>query len=224
LQPSKSLIVSDSKSERIYEKNHVTDLSNHSRLAVGRNRDATHPNKSLSILMQQIQDGTLDGIDISTHKYARVPVSSAKQKSAQLQRPTASKYLDNVQLQDTRGGSRQSDERPANKESVMVSHRQGQRIHCSGPLLHPSANIEDLLQKHEQQIQQAVRRAHHGKREALSNKSSHPGKQPVDHRAWVSTGKGNKESPYFKGKGSKELSDLKGGPTAKVTNFRQKVM
>lgn len=206
------------------KKSHVTDLSNHSRLAVGRNRDTTDPHKSLSTLMQQIQDGTLDGIDIGTHEYARAPVSSTKQKSAQLQRPSALKYVDNVQLQNTRVGSRQSDERPANKESDMVSHRQGQRIHCSGPLLHPSANIEDLLQKHEQQIQQAVRRAHHGKREALSNKSSLPGKKPVDHRAWVSSGKGNKESPYFKGKGNKELSDLKGGPTAKVTNFRQKVM
>lgn len=140
-----------------------------------------------------------------------------------MQRPKALKYVDGVQLQDTHGVDRKSNERLATKEPAMGSHRQGQRIHCSGPLLYPSANIDDILQKHEQQIQQAVRRAHQGKREALSNKSSLPGKKPVDHKDWVSTGKGNKELPYYKGKGNKESSDFKGGPSAKVTNFRQKV-
>jgi serine/threonine protein kinase len=223
LQPSKALIVSDSKSEKMYGQNHVADLSNLSRPAVGRNCDATGMHQSLSSLLQQIQDDTLDGIDIGTHEYARLPVSFAKQKSAQLQRPTAFKYVDGVQLKDTHGVNRKSDERLASKEPVMGSYHHGQRIHCSGPLLHPSANIEEILQKHEQQIQQAVRRQHHGKREALSNKSSLPGKKPVDHKGWVSTGKGNKELPYFKGKGNKELLDFKGGPTAKVTNFRKKV-
>ena len=32
-------------------------------------------------------------------------------------------------------------------------------IHFSGPLLHPSSNLEDILGQHERQIQQAVRRS-----------------------------------------------------------------
>lgn len=33
------------------------------------------------------------------------------------------------------------------------------RIHCSGPLMPPGGNIEDILKEHERQVQQAVRKA-----------------------------------------------------------------
>lgn len=39
----------------------------------------------------------------------------------------------------------------------------GDRIHLSGPLLHPSKDLEQMLKEHDRRIQDAARRAHHEK-------------------------------------------------------------
>lgn len=95
------MIVPNLKSKRIYGQIHVANLSNLSRLIVGRNYDATNKHKCFSSLLQQIKDDTLDAMEIGTHEYSRFLVSSARKKSAQLQRPTSLKFLDGVQLKGT---------------------------------------------------------------------------------------------------------------------------
>jgi hypothetical protein len=42
---------------------------------------------------------------------------------------------------------------------VQVNGAKKNRIHYSGPLMPPGVNMEEILREHEQQIQQAVRRA-----------------------------------------------------------------
>lgn len=41
----------------------------------------------------------------------------------------------------------------------LILAKQADRIHFSGPLLHPSANLDHILGEHERQVQQAVRRS-----------------------------------------------------------------
>ncbi|KAL6961940.1 [pyruvate dehydrogenase (acetyl-transferring)] kinase [Sarracenia purpurea var. burkii] len=50
------------------------------------------------------------------------------------------------------------DEPPSGKDSrVYVPNKS--RIHCSGPLMPPGGNMEDMLKEHERQIQEAVRKS-----------------------------------------------------------------
>ncbi|CAA0394404.1 unnamed protein product [Arabidopsis thaliana] len=53
---------------------------------------------------------------------------------------------------------------PSHKEDVAVQTtttyvRKKNRMHCSGPLMPPGGNIEDILKDHERQIQEAVRKS-----------------------------------------------------------------
>ncbi|MBA0837351.1 hypothetical protein Goarm_009516 [Gossypium armourianum] len=50
-------------------------------------------------------------------------------------------------------------DRASNKDQASVYTAKKNRIHCSGPLMPPGGNIEDILKEHERQIQQAVRKA-----------------------------------------------------------------
>ncbi|KAF7124524.1 hypothetical protein RHSIM_Rhsim12G0004600 [Rhododendron simsii] len=49
------------------------------------------------------------------------------------------------------------DEGMSGKDRVYVPNKS--RIHCSGPLMPPGGNMEDMLKEHERQIQEAVRKA-----------------------------------------------------------------
>ncbi|KAE8684441.1 putative serine/threonine-protein kinase [Hibiscus syriacus] len=51
------------------------------------------------------------------------------------------------------------DDRASNKDQASVYVPKKNRIHCSGPLVPPGGNIEDMLKEHERQIQEAVRKA-----------------------------------------------------------------
>ncbi|PSS31830.1 Serine/threonine-protein kinase [Actinidia chinensis var. chinensis] len=53
--------------------------------------------------------------------------------------------------------SKQDDRMSAKDSRVYVSKKS--RIHCSGPLMPPGSNMEDMLKEHERQIQEAVRKA-----------------------------------------------------------------
>ncbi|GAV84971.1 Pkinase domain-containing protein [Cephalotus follicularis] len=55
------------------------------------------------------------------------------------------------------------------KESAMGYVPKKNRIHCSGPLMPPGGNTEDILKEHERQIQQAFRKARHEKSVADNN-------------------------------------------------------
>ncbi|XP_010542778.1 PREDICTED: probable serine/threonine-protein kinase At1g09600 [Tarenaya hassleriana] len=55
-------------------------------------------------------------------------------------------------------------------ESTMTYVRKKNRIHCSGPLMPPGGNIEDILKEHERQIQQAVRKSRLEKSGTKNNK------------------------------------------------------
>ncbi|PRQ20740.1 putative protein-serine/threonine kinase CMGC-CDK-CRK7-CDK9 family [Rosa chinensis] len=59
---------------------------------------------------------------------------------------------------DLFNSSSRKDDRLFFKESGMRYVPQS-RIHCSGPLVPPGGNIEDMLKEHERHIQQAVRKA-----------------------------------------------------------------
>ncbi|GFY85288.1 protein kinase superfamily protein [Actinidia rufa] len=53
--------------------------------------------------------------------------------------------------------SKKDDGMSAKDSRVYVSKKS--RIHCSGPLMPPGGNMEDMLKEHERQIQEAVRKA-----------------------------------------------------------------
>lgn len=61
-------------------------------------------------------------------------------------------------LLDRPSSSHNKDGRVVGKEST-VSYSTRNRIHCSGPLMPPGGNVEEMLKEHELQIQQAVRKA-----------------------------------------------------------------
>ncbi|KAK8677690.1 hypothetical protein V6N13_143215 [Hibiscus sabdariffa] len=54
------------------------------------------------------------------------------------------------------------DDRASNKDQASVYAQKKNRIHCSGPLVPPGGNLEDMLKEHERQIQEAVRKAQEG--------------------------------------------------------------
>ncbi|XP_039041928.1 probable serine/threonine-protein kinase At1g09600 [Hibiscus syriacus] len=55
--------------------------------------------------------------------------------------------------------SYKQDDGASNKDQASVYVPKKNRIHCSGPLVPPGGNIEDMLKEHERQIQEAVRKA-----------------------------------------------------------------
>ncbi|KAG5520353.1 hypothetical protein RHGRI_033056 [Rhododendron griersonianum] len=57
------------------------------------------------------------------------------------------------------------------KDRVYVPNKS--RIHCSGPLMPPGGNMEDMLKEHERQIQEAVRRARFDKARTKRNCYDH---------------------------------------------------
>ncbi|CAN6584339.1 unnamed protein product [Malus baccata var. baccata] len=59
---------------------------------------------------------------------------------------------------DLLSSSSKKKETVAGKES-RTGYVPKNRIHCSGPLVPPGGNLEDMLKEHERQIQQAVRKA-----------------------------------------------------------------
>ncbi|MCO5562440.1 hypothetical protein L7F22_016068 [Adiantum nelumboides] len=61
---------------------------------------------------------------------------------------------------------------------ALVLAKQADRIHFSGPLLHPSANLDQILGEHERQVQQAVRRSRMDRGKAHRQ-------QHVPHSAWM---------------------------------------
>ncbi|MBA0647122.1 hypothetical protein Goklo_015031 [Gossypium klotzschianum] len=55
--------------------------------------------------------------------------------------------------------SHKTQDTATNEDPTSVCALRKTRIHCSGPLMPPGGNIEDILKEHERHIQQAVRRA-----------------------------------------------------------------
>ncbi|KAB2019112.1 hypothetical protein ES319_D08G275200v1 [Gossypium barbadense] len=55
--------------------------------------------------------------------------------------------------------SRKTQDTATNEDPTSVRALRKTRIHCSGPLMPPGGNIEDILKEHERHIQKAVRRA-----------------------------------------------------------------
>ncbi|CAN8246701.1 unnamed protein product [Cochlearia groenlandica] len=72
-----------------------------------------------------------------------------------------------VELKATRSSNLPMTERyfsPSHKEDLSIEPtttyiRKKKRIHCSGPLMPPGGNMEDILKEHERQIQEAVRKS-----------------------------------------------------------------
>eukprot|EP00250_Pteridium_aquilinum_P021392 c25105_g5_i1 orf=879-3167(-) len=70
----------------------------------------------------------------------------------------------------------------------LVLAKQADRIHFSGPLLHPSANLEHILGEHERQVQQAVRRSRMDRGKA--HRQQHP-----PHNAWATGANERTDAP-----------------------------
>lgn len=71
---------------------------------------------------------------------------------------------------------------------ALVLAKQADRIHFSGPLLHPSANLEHILGEHERQVQQAVRRSR------MDRGKTHR-QQHVPHNGWGTGSNERAEAP-----------------------------
>eukprot|EP01018_Ginkgo_biloba_P035647 Gb_29804 [translate_table: standard] len=207
-QPSKSLTVSDFKTQGISGRQHAAELLNFSRLETGRNYDGAGTHKDWSSLPQLNQ---VECVEKGKSEFSGVPDFSAKQNNTQLQGPESLHRLEGFHLRDMPRENHWRDERPASREPLVGSCDQ-ERIHYSGPLLPSYENIDDILEKHERHIQRAVRRARQGRGEASRNYSSHSGTKVFENKGGVSTAKGNTDS-----------SKLKGGLTTSISGIQQKV-
>lgn len=59
------------------------------------------------------------------------------------------------------------------RQATLNSASQRTRIHCSGPLMPPGGNMEDMLKEHERQIREAVRKARLEKERTKKNLYAH---------------------------------------------------
>lgn len=59
------------------------------------------------------------------------------------------------------------------RQATLNSGSQRTRIHCSGPLVPPGGNMEDMLKEHERQIREAVRKARLEKERTKKNLYAH---------------------------------------------------
>ncbi|KAH9299110.1 hypothetical protein KI387_030792, partial [Taxus chinensis] len=198
-QSSKLPVGSDLRTQGIYGQQPAGDLSKAVKSATGSKHDVTETLKDQSSLLQQNLADGLGGVRNGKHDSSRTLEFSEKKNSVHQQRPESLKRLDSFQLQDMPGLYTQKDERPASREPFTGHGRQEDRILYSGPLLPPSANIDDILKKHERNIQQAVRRARQGKGETIRNDSSFPARKAFTRKGLVSKPEGDKGSSDFKG-------------------------
>lgn len=68
---------------------------------------------------------------------------------------------------------------------------QEDRVEYSGPLLPQSVNIDEMLEKHERKIQQAVRKARQDRGKTQKNTLSHTRKKVTEYKNWISSVNGN---------------------------------
>ncbi|KAH9322264.1 hypothetical protein KI387_016903, partial [Taxus chinensis] len=92
------------------------------------------------------------------HQLSQLPEHSTVKKLVHFQ-PESVDILNNFLLQDVSTNHCKRDERSVSKELFMGYGNPEDRVEYSGPLVPQSANIDEILEKHERQIQQAVRRA-----------------------------------------------------------------
>ncbi|KAK6123203.1 hypothetical protein DH2020_043060 [Rehmannia glutinosa] len=111
-------------------------------------------------------------VDTKDHEsYETIKRSMLKQWS-QLERPDSFDASDGYHSQELSVALYRKEEAAA-KRNNMVYHDQGEKVEFSGPLLSQSQRIDELLEKHERHIRQAVQ--DHGSRE-LDNKIVKPTK------------------------------------------------
>ncbi|XP_057817783.2 probable serine/threonine-protein kinase At1g54610 isoform X1 [Cryptomeria japonica] len=199
VQSLKLPICSELKTQGMYGQQPVGDLSKATKLAAGRKYDVKETYKDQCSLSQQNLGDSMGSLQNGKHEGSRVPDFSTKQNMVQQQRHESLKRLDSFQLQDVSGLYPQRGERVASREPFMGYGHQEERIMYSGPLLPPSANIDDILKKHERNIQRAVRRARQGKGETAKTDSSFSGRKVFEQKSLVSNPKGYKGSSDFKG-------------------------
>lgn len=82
-------------------------------------------------------------------------------------------------------------ERLHNMEPFRGYGTQEDRVEYSGPLLPQSVNIDEMLEKHERKIQQAVRKARQDRGKIQKNTLSHTRKKVTEYKNWISSVNGN---------------------------------
>ncbi|XP_057853154.1 probable serine/threonine-protein kinase At1g54610 isoform X2 [Cryptomeria japonica] len=109
--------------------------------------------------LQQCDDGDKIGkVGKEKHQLSQLPEHSMIKELVPFQ-PPESDYLNKFLLQDVSTSNCKRDERQVNREPFMGYSNPEERVEYSGPLVPQSTNIDEILEKHERQIQQAVRRA-----------------------------------------------------------------
>lgn len=200
-------VCSELKTQGIYRQQSVGDFSKAAKLAAGRKYDVTETYKDQCNFLQQNLGDSMGGLQNGKHEVSKIPDFSTKQNMVQQQRHESLKRLDSFQLQDMSGLYPQRGERVPGREPFMGYGHQEERILYSGPLLPPSANIDDILKKHERNIQRAVRRARQGKGEMTKNDSSFSGRKAFEQKSLASNLKGHKGSSDSKGELTTSLID-----------------
>ncbi|KAK6257850.1 hypothetical protein QUC31_001309 [Theobroma cacao] len=132
-------------------------------IAQGQSRTSTSP------IYNHVEDGA-SGFRIDSHK---VTSQNGLSHSSSMVHPSAVRSLNKAGSTQTSGElrtrnslrpqadktSHTKDDSASNKETGLGHVARKKRIHCSGPLMPPGGNIEDILKEHERQVQQAVRKA-----------------------------------------------------------------
>eukprot|EP00252_Welwitschia_mirabilis_P018752 TRINITY_DN4185_c0_g4_i1.p1 TRINITY_DN4185_c0_g4~~TRINITY_DN4185_c0_g4_i1.p1 ORF type:complete len:731 (-),score=158.97 TRINITY_DN4185_c0_g4_i1:416-2608(-) len=91
-------------------------------------------------------------------------------------------------IEDSSAGTRV--EKKGSMEPFSTYDPQEDRVEYSGPLLSQSANIDQLLERHERRIQQAVRRVRQDKSRVQKNTLSHTRWKITEYKNWISRGNG----------------------------------
>eukprot|EP00249_Psilotum_nudum_P019093 c27097_g1_i1 orf=683-3064(+) len=154
---TKSLTVSEFKPQSNYDSVATGNLSSLSTLVAARNNGGGELRKDMNAVRQQEKTNSGDRLQNSKHE----DVLESKGERKEIYRSeNFSKGYDGFLPQDPVLHAR-----PA----PMGFSGRHDRIHFSGPILPPSANLDELLGEHEYKIQQAVRRARLDKGKSQQN-------------------------------------------------------
>ncbi|KAL3513451.1 hypothetical protein ACH5RR_026168 [Cinchona calisaya] len=154
-----------------------------------------HSNKCTSVRCNILEDsgsgfpiepprGSKNGFSYSNsmiHPYAIVYLKSNKEKVDEGKTTSGISYSSSQHVRSMKKQGCQRSRAVAGSTSNEILSRQEtvgrvpkrNRIHCSGPLMPPGGNMEDLLKEHERQIQEAVRKARLEKERTKKNLYAH---------------------------------------------------
>ncbi|KAJ6836915.1 putative serine/threonine-protein kinase isoform X2 [Iris pallida] len=96
--------------------------------------------------------------DSKGHESYEIAKQAMLKKWAQLERPDSFNFSDLYHSQEFSKGICMADAVSVNR-SIMGYQDQGERVDFSGPLLSQAHKVDELLEKHERHIRQAVRRS-----------------------------------------------------------------